>query len=198
MPSENSAICGYITDKDIGSPINNTQITFEWKDITTGYEYQNETNTDSSGFYNINIATGEIYHDIYKSGYYYYNPYRVDPIENGVLWMNISLVEETIDVDIIKPLKALYINNNRLFPYFKSRIIGKIDIEAVVNEDWWGSGSAEKVEFYIDGNLKETVTSKPYIWTWSKIKFGKHIIKVVAYDYEGKSDFKEIEVYKFL
>lgn len=198
FPLENSVICGYITDKDSGSPINNTQLTFEWNDITTGNAYQNETITDLSGFYSINIANGEIYHDIRKSGYYYYNPYRVDVIENGVLWMNISLEEETIEVDIAKPLKALYINNNRLFPYFKSRIIGKIDIEAIVNEDLWGSGSAQKVEFYIDGNLKETVTSKPYIWTWSEIKFGKHKIKVIAYDYEGNSDFKEIEVYKFL
>ena len=197
-PPENSIICGYITDKESGSPINNARVIFEWRDVTTGNAYQNETHTDSAGFYSLNIATGEIYHDIRKSGYDYYNPYRIDAIENEIVWLNVSLEEETIEVDIAKPLRAFYINNKRLFPYNKARIIGKIDIEAIVYEDWWGPGTAEKVEFYIDGGLKETVTTEPYIWTWSEIKIGKHTIKVIAYDQEGNSDFKEIEVYKFL
>ena len=55
------------------------------------------------------------------------------------------------------------------------------------------------MEFYIDGDLKETLTSEPpYIYTWSEIKIGKHAIKVIAYDFDGKIDSKELEVYKFL
>ena len=197
-PPETAVICGYITDKDTGSPINNARITFEWVDITTGTSYENETFTDSSGFYNINIAPGELYHDIRRSGYDYYNPYRLNAIENEIQWFNVTLEESKIEVDLAKPLRALYINNNRLMPYNKAKIIGKIDIEAYIYEDWWGGVQAEKVEFYIDGELKETLTTEPYIWTWDEIVFGKHMIKVVAYDDEGKSDFKEIEVQKFL
>ena len=146
-PAENSIICGYITDEETGSPIKSARVTIEWVDVSLGHEYHNETYTDSSGFYSINVAAGEIYHDIREHGYEYYNPYRWDAVENKKLWMNISLEEETIEVDIAKPLRALYIKNNRLMPYNKARIIGKIDIEAFVYEDWWGGGSAEKVEF---------------------------------------------------
>ena len=85
-----------------------------------------------------------------------------------------------------------------MFPYYKSRIIGSIDIEVYVYEDWFGHGSAEKVEFYINDELKSTVDSEPFLWTWSEIKFGKHIIKVIAYDDEGNTVSKETEVYKFL
>ena len=131
-------------------------------------------------------------------GYEYYDPYRHDNDENDILWLNTSLEGQTIGVDFVKPLRAFYINNNRLFPYNKARIIGKIDIEVYVYEDWYGHGSAEKVEFYIDDELKRTVNSEPYLWTWTEKKFGKHTIKVIAYDNEGNTASKELEVYKFL
>ena len=163
-----------------------------------GYEYENNTYTDESGFYSINIAPGELYVDIRKIGYDHYDPYRHDNDENDIIWYNVSLEEETIEIDIAKPLRAFYINNNRLFPYYKSRIIGSIDIEVYVYEDWFGQGSADKVEIYIDDVLKETDDSKPFLWTWSESKFGKHTIKVIAYDDEGNTVSKETEVYKFL
>ena len=197
-PPENSIICGYITDKKSGDPINNVEITFEWVDIDADISYQNRTHTNSSGFYSINMAYGEIYHDIRDFNYYYYYPYRIDVIENETTWMNVTLEEDTIDVEIVKPLRALYINNDRLFPFFRPRIIGSIDIEAAVGHDFWGQSPVEKIEFYVNGYLKETLTQEPYIWTWSDIKFGRQIIKVVAYDYEGNSNFDEINVYKFL
>lgn len=196
LPLENSVICGFIKDKETGQPINHAEVTFEWNNIDTGSSYQNETFTDSDGFYKINIAFGEIYHNIREQGYDYYNPYRVDVLEDDTFWFNVSLEEETIDVEIAKPLKAFYINNNRIFPYFKTRIIGKIDIEATVDDDWWGPSSVEKIEFYIDDELKDTVDTGPYIYTWSEKKIGKHTIKVIAYDFDGSSDTKEIEVYK--
>jgi len=178
-PAETSVLYGYIEDKDTGTPINDVHVTIEWINIEVGHEYENDTYTDESGFYSINIAPGELYIDIRKMGYDYYDPYRHDNDEN--VWYNVSLEEETIEIDIAKPLRAFYINNNRLFPYYKSRIIGNIDIEVNVYEDWYGQGSAEKVEFYIDDVLKGTVDSEPFLWTWSEIKFGKHTIKVIAY-----------------
>jgi hypothetical protein len=197
-PPEKSVICGYITDKISEDPIENIEIRFEWVDIKEDMSYQNETRTNSSGFYSINIASGEIYHDIRNSNYDYYYPYRINTFENKTKWMNVTLEEETIEVEIVKPLRAFYINNDRLIPFFRTRIIGSIDIEAAIRDDFWGPSSAQKVEFYINGYLKETLTDEPYIWTWSDIKLGRQNIKVVAYDYEGNSDFDEMEVYKFL
>ncbi|MDH7507044.1 MAG: carboxypeptidase regulatory-like domain-containing protein [Candidatus Thermoplasmatota archaeon] len=197
-PLENSVLCGYITDKETGVPLNNVRVTTQWVDITLGNRYNNQTYTDSTGFYKINVASGELYLDIRKMGYDYYDPYRHDVGENKTLWLNITLEKQTIDVDIAKPLKALYINNKRIIPCNKARIIGSIDIEAYIFEDWYGHSSVDKIEFYIDGVLKETVTSEPYVFKWDEKKFGKHTIKVIAYDLQGKTDSKEIVVYKFL
>jgi hypothetical protein len=198
-PAETAVVCGYITDAETGNPIDDARVTLEWIDHELERDYNNDTHSDPSGFYCINIAPGEIYKDIRKDGFDYYNPYRVDVQENKILWMNISLEEENNVVEIVKPLKAFYLNNNRLIPYTKTRIIGNIDIEAGVYRNHYGQGgSAEKVEFYIDGELKATKTQEPFIWTWSERTFGKHTIKVIAYDYEGSSVSEEIEVYKFL
>jgi hypothetical protein len=197
-PEENSIVCGYIKDNDSGNPINYLRIEFEWLDITTGHRYDNETQTDSSGFYKIDIAPGEVYHDVRSQSYYYYNPYRLDCQDDRVLWMNISLDEDPIDVDIAKPLRALYVNNNRIMPFNKVKIIGSIEIEAIVNYDWWGHTDIEKIEFYIDGDLKASIYNEPFNWTWAERKIGKHTIKVIAYDTEGNSASKEIEVRKFL
>ncbi len=197
-PPENSVICGIITDEGTGSPINNARVTFEWIDVNTGHEYQKDTHTDSSGFYSMNIAAGELYLDIREQGYEYYDPYRRDSEENKTLWVNVSLKEETIEVDIAKPLRAFYINNNRIMPFNKARIIGEIEIEAYIPGSWYGQGDADKVEFYIDDDLKATVTSEPFNWTWNEKTIGRHTIKIVAYDDEGNSASDEIEVWKFL
>ena len=61
-----------------------------------------------------------------------------------------------------------------------------------------GRRFSRESRIFIDSNLRETLTSEPFLWTWDETAFGKHTIKVVAYDDEGKSDFKEIEVHKFL
>jgi len=197
LPQENSVICGYINNKT-GDSINNTRIAIEWVDVSLGNRYQNQTYTDPNGFYSINVASGELYLDIRKMGYEYYDPYRHDADENSTLWFNVTLEQQTIEVDFLKPLRAFYKNNKRIIPYYKTRIIGSIDIEAYTYEDWYGHSRVNKMEFYIDGKLKAVVDSEPFVWTWNEKQIGKHTIKVVAYDFEGNSDSKEIVVYKFL
>jgi len=57
----------------------------------------------------------------------------------------------------------------------------------------------DKVEFYIDGDLKNTTTSEPYKWTWDKKSFPKlkHIITVKAYEEDELVAENEIQVWKF-
>ncbi|MCK4821524.1 hypothetical protein KA005_37505 [bacterium] len=57
----------------------------------------------------------------------------------------------------------------------------------------------EKVEFYIDGVLKNTDTMSPYEWSFRKVSLIKHIIRkhtlmVKAYDDEGKTATESVEV----
>ena len=197
-PEENAMVSGYITDEETGDPIVNARFELLWIDNELDYSYENETYTDGDGFYEINIAAGEVYHDIRKEDYDYYNPYRLDIVDYETLWMNVSIIKELIEVEIVKPLNAFYINNERVIPFPKARIIGEIEIEAYIPGSWYEPGDADKVEFYIDNVLKATVTSKPFNWTWDKIAIGKHTIKVIAYDDEGNSATDEREVRKFL
>ncbi|MBN1281257.1 MAG: carboxypeptidase regulatory-like domain-containing protein [Candidatus Thermoplasmatota archaeon] len=198
-PVENAIICGYITADDTGLPLPGTQIEFQWVNIDDGTSYQKDTDTNASGFYSIALAPGEVYMNIHRFDYEYYDPYRHNAIENETVWVNCSLTPETIEVEIAKPLCALYRNNERLMPFIRPRIIGPIDIEAYIPGGWGGpGGDAEKVEFYIDDVLQETITEQPYNWTWSKKTMGKHVIKVVAYDFNGDIASDELEVFKLL
>jgi len=78
----------------------------------------------------------------------------------------------------------------------KTIILGKIPIVAEVEDD----SGIEKVEFYINGELKETITKMPYEYSYSRVTnnlldlIKKLIITIVVYDDEGKTDSASLEV----
>lgn len=83
---------------------------------------------------------------------------------------------------------------------FKNTIlIGKTTVVANAEDD----SGIEKVEFYIDGKLKKTVTEEPYEYSFRKIKLLKriflrfHTITVKAYDDEGKTRTVNLNVITF-
>ena len=99
------------------------------------------------------------------------------------------------EVTIIKPKKALYINNKEMIHLpFTCRIIGSIDIAVNASDNISG---INRVEFYIDTKYQGNDSIAPYYWTWEKWAFLKHTIKVIAYDYAGNSANDEITVWKF-
>jgi hypothetical protein len=49
-----------------------------------------------------------------------------------------------------------------------------------------GDAPIEKVEFYIDGKLKNTDTDAPYQWRLNERSIRKHALKVIAYDEAGR------------
>jgi hypothetical protein len=202
FPVETSTICGYITDNATGEPLPGVRIDVLWANFSSGHEYSRGTQTNDLGFFSMLIAPGELYIDLRENEYNYYDPYRHDAVEGKPLWMNISLQQSSISVDIAKPLKALYIKNQLIMPWTSTRIIGPIDIEATSTDFFYGPGGGQwqvqKVEFYIDGVLKTNVTSEPYLYNWSARTLGKHTIKVVAYGFHNDTASKEIEVTKFL
>jgi len=107
------------------------------------------------------------------SEYYDFPPHSVTIIE-------ISNSTETPFVDITRPKeKSLYIQDKELMTLPKNTvIIGEITIR--VNA--YGEDGIDKVEFYIDNLLKETIDEEPYEWLWDERTFGTHEIKAVAYD----------------
>jgi len=99
-------------------------------------------------------------------------------------------------IAILKPENALYLRNSKILPLRKPLIIGTIDIEVAASDDQTG---IERVEFFIDDELKETDITEPYNWTWDeKTRFRfRHTIKVIAYDEAGNYATSEISVRKF-
>jgi hypothetical protein len=99
-------------------------------------------------------------------------------------------------VVITTPLeKHLYLfgTDKGAFPF--TLVIGKIDVEAQINGI---SGTVEKIEFYKDNALQFTDTEEPYIWTWNRLSFFRHTIKVIAYYDSTNSTSSPMTVWKLL
>jgi hypothetical protein len=118
----------------------------------------------------------------------------------GPLWHFTTLAGSAITVTISKPLeKTFYFQDQQRFSLLSNTIIyGPITITANVTSNQ----PVEKVEFYIDGTLKATVTSEPYTYLWRPIiQFNgaslKHSIKVIAYDTAGHNASAELNVTKW-
>jgi len=102
-------------------------------------------------------------------------------------------VEYSMDIKITKPDNSLYLFNREILPLSSSVVIGKINVEfeELLNETSAGYG-----ELYIDGELTAT-SNIMSVLTWNKLSFGKHTLKVIAFDVYGNRASVEIEVWKF-
>jgi hypothetical protein len=191
--NENSVICGYITDVETDYPIIDAYVSLHWHD-DRGHFYWKYTFADSSGFYEMDVASGEVCIHAYAYEYLceYTGDYEIG--EYDTLWVNVPMQREVIEVNIVKPQKALYVANYRVLPLlFKPIIYGSIDIEVDVSD------GTSFVEFRVDGKVRATDDSEPYTWTWNTRTLLKHrhIIDVVAYGRFGSSATDEITVWKF-
>ncbi|MCX6671385.1 MAG: Ig-like domain-containing protein [Euryarchaeota archaeon] len=72
--------------------------------------------------------------------------------------------------------------------------IGKITIETTATSNNYNIG---RVEFFIDGTLQSTDSTAPYSWTWTRVAFLQHTIKIVAYDTAGHNSSREFSLWKF-
>jgi len=101
-------------------------------------------------------------------------------------------------VNITKPGKAIYINDEERIPFFITIIIKQITIEVEATD---ADDGVDKVEFYLNNKLvgtDEAPVNGIYSWTWEKRQFlrWRYTIKVVAYDSENSVE-KSIKVIRF-
>ena len=77
-------------------------------------------------------------------------------------------------------------------PVQNQTLSGIQPIQTTVNDDI----QVAKVEFYIDGILKSTITTSPYTYSWNteSVSNGAHTIKAVVYDNNNQTDFEKISV----
>ncbi len=198
FPPQEAIISGYVTDSQSQQPLEDVRVEAYWVDYELELEYGVETYTDQTGHYSLNITEGEVYMDFRENGYDYYSPYRVDSEDYQTTWYNVSLESEQFQVEIYKPLKAIYLQDQRLTPYPRCIVFGGIEVSAYTEGELYNDFDPERVEFYLDGELMDTVYSQPYNWTWNTFSLGKHMLKVVAYSDDGRTAEDELEVLKLL
>jgi hypothetical protein len=102
-----------------------------------------------------------------------------------------SNTEPTVSIN--KPTNAIYMNNEVMFPFPRTIIIGSIDVIADANDV---ESEIDYVELYIDNSMYDDIFSGPYEFTEVTMGFGRHTIRVVAYDMSGLSGEAEISVFK--
>ena len=182
-PEEHVRITGFVYFKDTETPMNNCYVSIYWQD-EQGHAFNNDTQTDNNGYYEIFVPAGMIDVEIGKPGFL--ESYKTDMIvyDNEHLWLNTSLTLEPFDLNLVSPSNGIYFKNNKVLPLlFRSIVIG--DIEFIVD----ASNRATKVEFYVDARLKKTDTSQPFEYYWDEKSFllHRHLIKIKAYDDYGNS-----------
>ena len=77
----------------------------------------------------------------------------------------------------------------------KTIIIGNITIKAYDSNPGL---ILDKVEFYIDGNLKFVDEESHYQWNWNEASIGKHEISLISYDKDGKNIIHKRNVLKLI
>ena len=96
-------------------------------------------------------------------------------------------------LEIVKPTYGIYVFGIRILPipFSKAIIIGPITAKVNVIDNF----GAEKVEYYIDGELAEVVNKEPFDWKAS-LPVGLHELKVKAYDHAQNIDIKSVSFLK--
>jgi uncharacterized repeat protein (TIGR01451 family) len=95
-------------------------------------------------------------------------------------------------ISIDKPENGLYLFNRKILPLPKTIIIGPIFVEV----DTYDSSGIGRVEFYVDGELMETVTEEPYEW-YMREKIKGHLkLKVIVYDHAENIAMQSREILK--
>ena len=102
--------------------------------------------------------------------------------------------DEPPEISLLSPEEdALYIGGEKRRSFFTTLVIGTIDVEVVAFDS---ETEIDKVEFYLDGQLQESVEIEPFIWTWNTKSFFIHTLSVIAYDFAGHSTSDELRVWK--
>jgi len=106
----------------------------------------------------------------------------------------------TVGITSINPGKLHFFGKTILnsFSFNNTILFGRTTITVSVDDP--EDEDIEKVEFYLDGELVETLTAAPYEWLYkdSSIFNFRHTIAVTAYDAKGATSTDEREIIAFI
>lgn len=186
-------------------------INFHLSQFNTIY-HNNFVNNSIDAF---DIWDNNWYNSTIKEGNYWYNYLGIDSNGDGIgdISYNISggvnqdiyplisyyNTKEELDknlpfVDFLRPINAIYINDNEIISFFITVIIGDFEIVPIAYDN---ETDISSIRLYINDDLVEVFTFVPNSYIWNELTFGKKTIRIVAYDTAGNEASKEIVIWKF-
>jgi len=146
-----------------------------------------------NGTYTLEIAVEALNgkSSVSSSVTYFYYAYASAPEFNFIAeyWVFITLgiaVAVLAALFILNKYKIItlddfvYIKSVKIIPFFKTVVFGPISVNV-------NNTQIAKAEFFIDGQLKETLIEPPYFWEWKENAYLKHTLETIVYDDEGNS-----------
>lgn len=183
-------------------------VTKKWDDVTDGgcfstdyyfFHYLiNENQKCSNALYNAQIYYYEHFgfpiteeNRSIKLSAFYLNLYGFNLYGDPSLGLTTEKTETTPPLlSIEKPRKGyLYISGREVFPLGITVIIGNITVNVTATDDLTG---IDRVEIYIDDELKAYLEEEPYTWLLDERLLGRHVLKIVAYDNAGNTASDEM------
>lgn len=147
---------------------------------------------DFETFYNVNVTDdGSDISNLHVSAFYERN--------NIIEKTDFVVVRSFHDrnppsVELLEPKKGFYIGGMKILPLpFLTVVIGKVCIKVNTSDADLG---VERVEIYIDDEIVATLNETPYEYVWSEGFSGRHLIKVISYDFAGNHAEESIKVWK--
>ena len=146
------------------------------------------------GMYVIEIDAQAINGDsqVSSSATYFYYAFASPPIppqksfiEQFLIWIIIGFIGGTfaaiflfLRIKNITFESFIYIKNKKIIPFFKPLVFGPLRIDA-------NDKRVKRAEFFVNGELKDTITEAPFVWNWNEPSFMKKTIETRTYDIDG-------------
>ena len=154
----------------------------------------------------VNVGNGTFYTDSLREGAIATGDFNEDGLDDlvvgGVQGVVRLFINQRMLVDIVFPDREGIIIQNiykmDLLPFYfafkqgTSFAFGTITVMAKELEP------LQKVEFYLGNKLMYTDDTAPYQWNWTRLSFGRHKIKAVPFDLNGKqAGYDDAIIWKF-
>ena len=191
-PTTNYSFDPATPDGENGWYVSDVEVTLNATDNTSGVD-STEYNLDGTGW--IEYTTPFTVSEDGEHNVQYRSVDKAGNIEStNSASFKIDQTDPTVTINKPQP-GYLYIFNRPIIPLLGdiTIIIGQITVEVDTSDETSG---IDKVEFYIDDELKNADDEGPYEWTWGHA-FWQHALKVIAYDNAGNTASDEQTVWIF-
>ena len=190
--NKNALIKGHI-NQERGDPMENAYVALQWHD-TLDHTFSESCFTDANGFYEFIVPAGMATLNVHVDGYLPYSTTPFTVSSDSTITKDIALTSELLSISLVRPQRGLYVHDQKLLPSLWTCVIGDINVEVNV------SGTVNYVEFILDGKLKLTDNSPPFVCPWihDRALRHRHRLTIIAHGMYGGTATETSIIWCFL